>query len=59
MQCFKSAWMATVLHDGLHLPTNYKQLTTVQHVGDSEVHWSLGALLYKTRYYPLRLVLFH
>jgi len=53
LQCFKSAWVSTVLHEGLHFPRSYKHLTTAQLVNNREVHWTLGALLYKTRYFPL------
>ena len=45
--------MAVVLHDGFKFPHSYKDLTTVQNLQGREVHWTLGALLYKTRYYPL------
>ncbi len=54
LQCFKSAWMTAVLHEGLRFPPRYKDLTSVQYIGKQEVHWTLGALLYKTKYYPLR-----
>lgn len=53
-QCFKSAWMTTVLHDGLKFPKSYKGLTTVQLIDGKEVQWTLGALLYRTRFLPLR-----
>lgn len=52
-QCFKSAWVSTVLHQGLNFPDHYKGLTSVQHINGSEVHWSWGAMLYKTRFLPL------
>ncbi len=48
--------MTTVLHDGLKIPKVYKFFTSAMLVNGREVHWSLGALLYKTRYYPLRYV---
>ncbi|KAM4702821.1 ectonucleoside triphosphate diphosphohydrolase 7 [Rhinophrynus dorsalis] len=53
-QCFKSAWMHNVLHDGFHFPHNYPNLKTAQLVYDKEVQWTLGAMLYKTRFLPLR-----
>ena len=53
-QCFKSAWMTTVLHKGLRFPDGYKGLKTVQLINGKEVQWSLGALLYRTRFLPLR-----
>jgi len=54
LQCFKSAWMMAVLHDALGFPLNYHWLTSVQAVKGHQIHWSLGALLYKTKYFPLR-----
>ncbi|XP_060245893.1 ectonucleoside triphosphate diphosphohydrolase 7 isoform X3 [Meriones unguiculatus] len=53
-QCFKSAWMYQVLHEGFHFPYNYPNLQTAQLVYDREVQWTLGAILYKTRFLPLR-----
>ncbi|CAD5124427.1 DgyrCDS12710 [Dimorphilus gyrociliatus] len=53
-QCFKSAWVAAVLHNGLGFPKDYKSLTSLQSLGNQEIHWTLGALLFKTRFYPLR-----
>lgn len=53
-QCFKSAWMYQVLHEGFHFPYDYSHLQTAQLVYDREVQWTLGAILYKTRFLPLR-----
>ncbi|XP_057305791.1 ectonucleoside triphosphate diphosphohydrolase 7-like [Hydractinia symbiolongicarpus] len=53
-QCFKSAWMTSVLHDGLNFPRQFKGLTTVQLIHGKEVQWTLGAILYRTRFMPLR-----
>uniref|UniRef100_A0A7N6A8T0 nucleoside-triphosphate phosphatase n=1 Tax=Anabas testudineus TaxID=64144 RepID=A0A7N6A8T0_ANATE len=53
-QCFKSAWMFEVLHSGFRFPTNYRSLKTAQLVYDKEVQWTLGAILFKTRFLPLR-----
>ncbi|KFU91470.1 Ectonucleoside triphosphate diphosphohydrolase 7, partial [Chaetura pelagica] len=53
-QCFKSAWMYQVLHKGFQFPLDYPSLRTVQLVYDREVQWTLGAILYKTRFLPLR-----
>jgi len=53
-QCFKSAWVTTVLHDGLNFPKDYDGLTTVQMIKGKELQWTLGALLYRTRFLPLR-----
>lgn len=53
-QCFKSAWMYEVLHSGFRFPTGYPSLKTAQLVYDKEVQWTLGAILFKTRFLPLR-----
>ncbi|XP_074855472.1 ectonucleoside triphosphate diphosphohydrolase 7 isoform X2 [Carettochelys insculpta] len=53
-QCFKSAWMYQVLHKGFHFPLDYSSLHMAQLVYDREVQWTLGAILYKTRFLPLR-----
>ncbi|XP_072319140.1 ectonucleoside triphosphate diphosphohydrolase 7-like [Eucyclogobius newberryi] len=53
-QCFKSAWMFEVLHSGFRFPLSYLSLKTAQLVQDKEVQWTLGAILYKTRFLPLR-----
>ncbi|ELU13735.1 hypothetical protein CAPTEDRAFT_169216 [Capitella teleta] len=54
LQCFKSAWLSSILHQGLNLPKNYQHFTSMQYIDGQEIHWTLGALLYKTRYFPLR-----
>ncbi|XP_053125418.1 ectonucleoside triphosphate diphosphohydrolase 4 isoform X2 [Hemicordylus capensis] len=53
-QCFKSAWMFEVFHNGFSFPTNYGNLKTALQVYDKEVQWTLGAILYRTRFLPLR-----
>ncbi|XP_018606507.2 ectonucleoside triphosphate diphosphohydrolase 7-like [Scleropages formosus] len=53
-QCFKSAWMYEVLHSGFRFPEDYGSLKTAQLVYDKEVQWTLGAMLFKTRFLPLR-----
>ncbi|XP_028651505.1 ectonucleoside triphosphate diphosphohydrolase 7-like [Erpetoichthys calabaricus] len=53
-QCFKSAWMYEVLHTGFKFPKDYSSLKTAQLVYDKEVQWTLGAILFKTRFLPLR-----
>ncbi|XP_056136181.1 ectonucleoside triphosphate diphosphohydrolase 7-like [Lampris incognitus] len=53
-QCFKSAWMYEVLHSGFRFPRDYPSLRTAQLVYDKEVQWTLGAILFKTRFLPLR-----
>jgi len=44
-----------VLHEGLNFPESGKKLTNVQTINGAEVQWALGALIYRTRYLPLRL----
>ncbi|XP_038071120.1 ectonucleoside triphosphate diphosphohydrolase 4-like isoform X1 [Patiria miniata] len=53
-QCFKSAWITTVLHKGFGFPENYKYLRTASLIQDKEVQWTLGAILHRTRFFPLR-----
>ncbi|XP_077571900.1 ectonucleoside triphosphate diphosphohydrolase 4 isoform X1 [Stigmatopora nigra] len=53
-QCFKSAWMYEVLHRGFSFPKDYQNLKTAFLVFDKEVQWTLGAILFRTRFLPLR-----
>ena len=54
-QCFKSAWVAVALHEGLGFPADYAHLASApETVNGKVVHWTLGALLYRTRFLPLR-----
>ncbi|XP_009083463.1 PREDICTED: ectonucleoside triphosphate diphosphohydrolase 4, partial [Acanthisitta chloris] len=53
-QCFKSAWMYEVFHSGFSFPVGYSNLKTALQVYDKEVQWTLGAILYRTRFLPLR-----
>ncbi|KAJ8380101.1 hypothetical protein SKAU_G00008790 [Synaphobranchus kaupii] len=53
-QCFKSAWMYEVFHSGFSFPAVYENLRTALLVYDKEVQWTLGAILYRTRFLPLR-----
>lgn len=46
--------MYQVLHQGFRFPLDYPSLRTAQLVYDREVQWTLGAILYKTRFLPLR-----
>lgn len=46
--------MYEVLHSGFSFPANYKNLKTALLVYDKEVQWTLGAILYRTRFLPLR-----
>ncbi|KAM9475305.1 ectonucleoside triphosphate diphosphohydrolase 4 isoform 2-T2 [Clarias gariepinus] len=53
-QCFKSAWLYEVFHSGFSFPRGYENLRTALLVYDKEVQWTLGAILYRTRFLPLR-----
>nr|XP_006812996.1 PREDICTED: ectonucleoside triphosphate diphosphohydrolase 4-like [Saccoglossus kowalevskii] len=53
-QCFKSVWMVAILHDGFKFPENYHNLRTASLIHDKEVQWTLGAILFRTRFLPLR-----
>merc|ERR1712200_283667 len=54
-QCFKSVWVAAALDQGLTFPLHYGHLSAAPNTVHGEVvHWTLGALLYRTRYLPLR-----
>ncbi|XP_020893372.1 ectonucleoside triphosphate diphosphohydrolase 4 isoform X2 [Exaiptasia diaphana] len=53
-QCFKSAWMTTMLHEGFKFPASYHGLKSAQFIENKEVQWTLGAILYLTRFLPLR-----
>ena len=51
-QCFKAAWMMTLLHEGYGFPFNVTSptgdmflLKTANELGDKDVSWTLGALL--------------
>ncbi|XP_059163251.1 ectonucleoside triphosphate diphosphohydrolase 4-like isoform X2 [Physella acuta] len=55
-QCFKSAWMEQVFHAGFSFPHGYSKLTTAQLVSGKDVGWTLGALIYKTKFLPLRAI---
>ncbi|XP_069140277.1 ectonucleoside triphosphate diphosphohydrolase 7-like isoform X2 [Argopecten irradians] len=54
LECFKAAWMTTVLHHGLKFPETYRQLHSVNLINNRDIQWTLGALIHRTRYLPLR-----
>lgn len=54
-QCFKSAWISVALHQGFQFPAEYTHMSAApETVNGKVVHWTLGALLYRTRFLPLR-----
>ncbi|CAF3590532.1 unnamed protein product [Rotaria sordida] len=56
LQCFKSAWLYAFLHDGLKFPLNYQRLRSASLVNKNDVQWTLGAILYRTRFFPLKAI---
>jgi len=55
-ECFKVAWISTVLHSGLKMPKTYKNYQSAFSINHNLVQWTLGALLYRTRFFPLRTI---
>lgn len=54
-ECFKSAWVAVTLHEGFKFPTTTPgHLKSAPNTVDGKVaHWTVGALLHRTRFLPL------
>lgn len=48
-QCFKCAWVTSVLHSGLKMPNGYGSFHTIFSIKGHLVQWTLGALLFRTR----------
>ena len=57
-ECIKSAWMSVVLHQGFQFPVDYPNFQSAQLIEGKDVQWTLGALIYRTRFLPLRLAIF-
>lgn len=55
-QCFKSAWITTILHEGFKMPKIYKKFRSALTVKGEQIQWTLGALLFRTRFFPLRAI---
>ncbi|KAL8580844.1 hypothetical protein ACOMHN_017348 [Nucella lapillus] len=53
-ECIKSAWLSVVLHKGFQFPTDYSRFKSAQLIEGKDVQWTLGALIYRTRFLPLR-----
>lgn len=50
----KSAWLSLILHEGLGFSEDTISLQSTGRIFGQNVQWPLGALLYYTRYLPLR-----
>lgn len=48
-ECFKAAWITTVLHVGFKMPKNYQNYQSALAINSNQVQWTLGALLYRFR----------
>ena len=50
--------MSLVLHNALGFPTDHSLFQSANEIRGRNVQWTLGALLYRTRFMPLRCVLY-
>ncbi|XP_074602960.1 ectonucleoside triphosphate diphosphohydrolase 7-like [Brevipalpus obovatus] len=48
-ECFKAAWITTVLHVGFKMPKDFKNYQSALAINNNQVQWTLGALLYRVR----------
>ena len=53
-QCFKAAWISAVLHNGHHFPKEDFNFKFSSSIKGKVVQWTLGALLHRARFLPLR-----
>ena len=56
-ECFKASWVMAFLHDGLRMPKAFQGFRSLYEFEGNTVQWTLGALILKTRFLPLRSLL--
>lgn len=51
-ECFKVGWIMTMLHEGFRFPESDTKFMSINEINGQEVQWTLGSLIFKTRYFP-------